>query len=169
MGEWYRSINKRQKIFLYVVSFFLILVYGIGLICLSFLIYLELGVRGDKTNVGAEERALDYYEDETFEHEENVGDLRLKVSAGEEPSKPPAIKIALATAWAWMRVLLIILVIKLLFPLIPFIESGGDPRLLDGVGRGVAIALLGVGPAVLAITFLVFLISLIKNLIAKLF
>jgi hypothetical protein len=43
MNLWYRNLAKGQKIFLYFVSICAILVYGIGLIPLALLIYLELG------------------------------------------------------------------------------------------------------------------------------
>ena len=45
MKNWYESITKGQKVFLYSLSSFLVLVYGIGLIPLLLLIYLQLGVR----------------------------------------------------------------------------------------------------------------------------
>jgi len=44
--EWYRNMPKGQKIFVYFVSLALILVFGIGLLPLAILIYLELGERG---------------------------------------------------------------------------------------------------------------------------
>jgi len=47
MKNWYKEINKGQKIFLYLISTFLILLFGAGLLPLSVLIYLELGERGD--------------------------------------------------------------------------------------------------------------------------
>lgn len=43
---WYEGINKNQKIFIYLVSVGLIFLFGIGLIPLTLLIYLELGLRG---------------------------------------------------------------------------------------------------------------------------
>ncbi|MGF6412565.1 hypothetical protein OKW37_004235 [Paraburkholderia sp. MM5482-R2] len=43
MKNWYANITKGQKVFLYSLSSFLILVYGIGLIPLLVLIYLQLG------------------------------------------------------------------------------------------------------------------------------
>ncbi len=45
MKNWYQNINKNQKKFIYAVSAALILVYGIGLLPLAVLIYLELGER----------------------------------------------------------------------------------------------------------------------------
>lgn len=46
MKNWYKKMLKGQKIFVYLVSIALILVYAIGLIPLAILIYLELGERG---------------------------------------------------------------------------------------------------------------------------
>ena len=45
MKNWYKSINKGQKIFIFLVSLALVLVYGAGLFPLAVLIYLELGER----------------------------------------------------------------------------------------------------------------------------
>jgi len=44
--NWYESINQSQKIFLWVISFIAIICYGIGLLPLAGLIYLELGKAG---------------------------------------------------------------------------------------------------------------------------
>lgn len=44
--DWYRNMPKNQKIFVYFVSIALVLVFGIGLLPLAILIYLELGKRG---------------------------------------------------------------------------------------------------------------------------
>lgn len=44
--EWYQDMPKGQKIFVYFVSLALILLFGIGLLPLAILIYLELGLRG---------------------------------------------------------------------------------------------------------------------------
>jgi hypothetical protein len=44
--NWYEEINKNQKIFIYVVSILLVGFFGIGLLPLAILIYLELGLRG---------------------------------------------------------------------------------------------------------------------------
>lgn len=46
MKTWYKSITKGQKIFVYFASIALILAFGIGLLPLATLIYLELGERG---------------------------------------------------------------------------------------------------------------------------
>lgn len=46
MKNWYKNMAKGQKIFVYLVSTALVLVYLIGLLPLSILIYLELGQRG---------------------------------------------------------------------------------------------------------------------------
>ena len=46
MKEWYKTMPKYQKIFVYFVSTVLVLVYGVGLLPLSVLVYLELGQRG---------------------------------------------------------------------------------------------------------------------------
>ncbi|SAL50819.1 hypothetical protein AWB73_05289 [Caballeronia turbans] len=43
MKNWYKSITRGQKIFLYVLSSVLVLVYAVGLVPLLLLIYLELG------------------------------------------------------------------------------------------------------------------------------
>ncbi|MGF6921710.1 hypothetical protein [Paraburkholderia sp. 40] len=45
MKNWYANITNGQKVFLYLVSSLLILVYGLGLIPLVVLIYLQLGVQ----------------------------------------------------------------------------------------------------------------------------
>lgn len=47
MKNWYRTLTKEQKIFVYLVSMALVLAYLIGLIPLAVLIYLELGERGN--------------------------------------------------------------------------------------------------------------------------
>jgi hypothetical protein len=47
MKNWYKKMPKGQKIFVYLVSIALVLVYGIGLLPLAILIYLELGQRGE--------------------------------------------------------------------------------------------------------------------------
>lgn len=47
MKNWYQFMPKGQKIFVYLVSIALILLYGIGLLPLVILIYLELGQRGN--------------------------------------------------------------------------------------------------------------------------
>jgi len=46
MKNWYKNMTKGQKVFVYLVSTATILVFGIGLIPLAILIYLELGQRG---------------------------------------------------------------------------------------------------------------------------
>ena len=46
MKNWYKNMTKGQKIFVYLVSTALVLVYAMGLLPLSILIYLELGQRG---------------------------------------------------------------------------------------------------------------------------
>jgi hypothetical protein len=43
LKNWYQSINKAQKFFLFFISLSLVVFYGIGLIPLSILIYLKLG------------------------------------------------------------------------------------------------------------------------------
>ena len=43
--SWYKNITKGQKIFIYFVSIGLILAFGIGLLPLAVLIFLELGQR----------------------------------------------------------------------------------------------------------------------------
>lgn len=47
MKDWYKNITKEQKIFIYLVSAALVLVYAVGLLPLAVLIYLELGQRGE--------------------------------------------------------------------------------------------------------------------------
>jgi hypothetical protein len=44
--NWYEGMNKNQKIFVYAVSAGLVFVFGVGLLPLAVLIYLELGHRG---------------------------------------------------------------------------------------------------------------------------
>jgi hypothetical protein len=46
--DWYQNMPKGQKIFVYLVSLASVLVFGIGLVPLAALIYLELGERGRK-------------------------------------------------------------------------------------------------------------------------
>ncbi|MCE9679431.1 hypothetical protein LZP69_09625 [Shewanella sp. AS1] len=46
MKNWYKKMTKGQKIFVYLVSMALVLVYGIGLLPLAILIYLQLGEGG---------------------------------------------------------------------------------------------------------------------------
>ena len=46
LSEWYDAMPKGQKVFVYLVSTGLILAFGVGLVPLALLIYLELGVRG---------------------------------------------------------------------------------------------------------------------------
>lgn len=46
MRSWYKNMPKGQKIFVYLVSAALVLVYLIGLLPLAILVYLELGERG---------------------------------------------------------------------------------------------------------------------------
>lgn len=43
LKQWYRTMPKGQKAFVYFVSLCLVLVYGIGLAPLAVLIYLHLG------------------------------------------------------------------------------------------------------------------------------
>jgi len=197
MDEWYRSTNKHQKIFLYAVSVLLVLVYGIGFLFLSILIYLELGVRGGKKDLEVKRKEPDCNDSDGLREAEGavfddfgdlsdiggpvfddfsdlvniekVEELRSSEVAQREVSRPPAIKNALGTAWAWMSVLLIILVVQLLYPLLPFIESGGDPEFLVGVGRAAAETLMGTGLVVITIPLLVFFLSLIKNIFTRLF
>lgn len=45
MKEWYDSITPNQKVFLFLVSIPLIFLWGVGLIVLAVLIYLELGAK----------------------------------------------------------------------------------------------------------------------------
>lgn len=44
--KWYRDMPRGQRLFVYFVSTALVLIYGIGLLPLTVLIYLELGQRG---------------------------------------------------------------------------------------------------------------------------
>lgn len=46
LNAWYIGMTKGQKIFVYLASSALVLVFGVGLIPLALLIYLELGIRG---------------------------------------------------------------------------------------------------------------------------
>jgi len=43
MQSWYQNLTKAQRALLYFVSIVLILVWGIGLIPLTFLLYLKFG------------------------------------------------------------------------------------------------------------------------------
>ena len=47
MKDWYKNITKGQKIWIYLASTAAVLVWGIGLLPLAVLIYLELGQRGE--------------------------------------------------------------------------------------------------------------------------
>lgn len=47
MKSWYKKMTKGQKIFVYLVFIALVFVFGIGLLSLAILIYLQLG--GDST------------------------------------------------------------------------------------------------------------------------
>ena len=47
MNNWYKNMPKGQKIFVYFISTALVVVYGIGLIPLTALIYLKLGQRAN--------------------------------------------------------------------------------------------------------------------------
>ena len=49
MKKWYENISKGQKKFIYFVSLCLVLAYGIGLLPLAILIYLELGEKDEDT------------------------------------------------------------------------------------------------------------------------
>jgi hypothetical protein len=49
MKNWYKNINKWQKVFIFLASTALILAFGIGLLPLAALIYLELGERFDNS------------------------------------------------------------------------------------------------------------------------
>ena len=44
LENWYKELNKQRKIFVYVVSYALIGLFGFGLIPLLILIYLEFGL-----------------------------------------------------------------------------------------------------------------------------
>ncbi|GEM_PF-1771618 len=50
MKKWYKDINKGQKIFIYLVSLALTLMWGVGLLPLAILIYLELGERNSSSS-----------------------------------------------------------------------------------------------------------------------
>lgn len=45
LKKWYWGMTKAQKIFLYLISAFLVLIVGIGVPPLILLIYLQLGGR----------------------------------------------------------------------------------------------------------------------------
>ena len=46
--KWYRRMGNQQKFFVYLVSACLIFAFGIGLLPLAILIYLELGDRNNR-------------------------------------------------------------------------------------------------------------------------
>tara|TARA_B100002049_G_C15770736_1_gene246658 strand:+ start:177 stop:338 length:162 start_codon:yes stop_codon:yes gene_type:complete len=46
--KWYRRMGSQQKVFIYCVSVALIFAFGIGLLPLAILIYLELGERNNR-------------------------------------------------------------------------------------------------------------------------
>lgn len=48
MKNWYQNMNKNQKIFVYLVSVALVLFYGVGLLPLAVLIYLQLGQKEEE-------------------------------------------------------------------------------------------------------------------------
>lgn len=45
LQNWYNSINKNQKILLWLASGCLVFVYGAGLVPLVLLMYLQLGIK----------------------------------------------------------------------------------------------------------------------------
>ena len=45
LEKWYREMGTQQKIFVYVASAAAIMFFGLGLLLLAVLIYLELGER----------------------------------------------------------------------------------------------------------------------------
>ena len=62
MKNWYKNISKGQKKFIYFVSLCLVLAYGIGLLPLAILIYLELGKKGEDTYDELGKKDEDTYE-----------------------------------------------------------------------------------------------------------
>ena len=50
LDKWYKELSKERKLFVYVVSFLLIGLFGLGLIPFLILIYLELGVPKNNIN-----------------------------------------------------------------------------------------------------------------------
>jgi hypothetical protein len=56
MKNWYKNITKGQKKFVYFVSICLIFAFGIGLLPLAILIYLELGSKDEDTDEDTYER-----------------------------------------------------------------------------------------------------------------
>ncbi len=48
MKNWYQNMNKNQKIFVYLVSVALVLFFGVGLLPLAVLIYLQLGQKEEE-------------------------------------------------------------------------------------------------------------------------
>jgi len=56
MKKWYKNLTKGQKKFVYFVSICLIFAFGIGLLPLVVLIYLELGNKDEDTDEDTYER-----------------------------------------------------------------------------------------------------------------
>ena len=56
MKNWYKNISKGQKKFVYFVSICLVMVFGIGLLPLAILIYLELGSKDEDADEDTYER-----------------------------------------------------------------------------------------------------------------
>ena len=54
--NWYENISKGQKKFVYFVSICLIFAFGIGLLPLAILIYLELGSKDEDADEDTYER-----------------------------------------------------------------------------------------------------------------
>ena len=46
LQSWYNGVTVGQRKFLWIISFLLVPVWGIGLVPLAILIYLKLGMKG---------------------------------------------------------------------------------------------------------------------------
>lgn len=53
MQEWYNSIKISQKVLIYILSTMAILIFGIGLVILAVLVYLELGSDNQERHIFA--------------------------------------------------------------------------------------------------------------------
>ena len=60
MQKWYNSTNTPQKIFLFLLSLALVVVFGVGLIPLFILIYLELGRRYGRKGIELDDENNDH-------------------------------------------------------------------------------------------------------------
>lgn len=78
MQDWYENITTGQRVFLYLISIALIMVYLIGLVPLSVLVYLHLG-RRKKLNVSQVESVGEGFEPATGEYQQSAERAENKI------------------------------------------------------------------------------------------